>query len=128
MERRSRLRAPRLCFPLAPTSHVCRFRFRLASLLAAADDVRQILARYASAGAVYRELIQNSNDAEATVAEIRIATSAAAAASSRDADGDGKQGKGEAAARVHQVTYRNNGLPFREQDWARLRKIAEGNP
>lgn len=24
--------------------------------------------------------------------------------------------------------YRNNGLPFQEQDWARLRKIAEGNP
>ena len=29
---------------------------------------------------------------------------------------------------VTQVIYRNNGLPFRTQDWARLRKIAEGNP
>lgn len=29
---------------------------------------------------------------------------------------------------VTQVLYRNNGLPFRPQDWARLRKIAEGNP
>jgi hypothetical protein len=33
-----------------------------------------ILGRYASAGDVYRELLQNSNDAEATVAEIRFTT------------------------------------------------------
>lgn len=29
---------------------------------------------------------------------------------------------------VIQVAYRNDGLPFRPQDWSRLRKIAEGNP
>jgi Protein of unknown function (DUF3684) len=29
---------------------------------------------------------------------------------------------------VKQVMYRNNGMPFRDQDWARLKKIAEGNP
>jgi len=29
---------------------------------------------------------------------------------------------------VSEVIYRNNGMPFRTQDWARLRKIAEGNP
>jgi hypothetical protein len=38
--------------------------------------IDKILARYASANAVYRELIQNSNDAEATVAEIYFTTSA----------------------------------------------------
>jgi hypothetical protein len=26
------------------------------------------------------------------------------------------------------VTYRKNGLPFRPQDWAHLKKIAEGIP
>ena len=36
--------------------------------------IDKILARYASAGAVYRELLQNSNDAEATTAEIIITT------------------------------------------------------
>ena len=36
--------------------------------------IDKILARYASAGAVYRELLQNSNDAEATVAEIYFTT------------------------------------------------------
>jgi len=29
---------------------------------------------------------------------------------------------------VTRVTYRNDGHPFRPQDWSRLRKIAEGNP
>jgi hypothetical protein len=36
--------------------------------------IDKILARYASAGAVYRELLQNSNDAEATNAEIHFTT------------------------------------------------------
>eukprot|EP00985_Skeletonema_marinoi_P005594 scaffold2430_cov163-Skeletonema_marinoi.AAC.6 len=75
--------------------------------------IDKILARYASAGAVYRELLQNSNDADATTAEILITTSASS------------EGGKEV---VSQVIYRNNGLPFRTQDWARLRKIAEGNP
>jgi hypothetical protein len=74
--------------------------------------IDKILARYASAGAVYRELLQNSNDAEATTAEIIITTSSS--------DGD--------KVVVSQVIYRNNGLPFRAEDWSRLRKIAEGNP
>ena len=83
--------------------------------------IDKILARYASAGAVYRELLQNSNDAEATAAEILITTSAATAVS----DSNNNNGQKEV---VTQVIYRNNGLPFRPQDWARLRKIAEGNP
>jgi hypothetical protein len=69
--------------------------------------IDKILARYASAGAVYRELLQNSNDAEATRAEILFSV-----------EGDV----------VTSVTYRNNGMPFRPQDWDRLQKIAEGNP
>lgn len=77
----------------------------------------QILARYASAGAVYRELLQNSNDAEATTAEIIITTSSVS-----------DKGEKKSNEEVTQIIYRNNGLPFRPQDWARLRKIAEGNP
>ena len=69
--------------------------------------IDKILARYASAGAIYRELLQNSNDAEANRAEIDFSV----------VDGV-----------VQQVTYKNNGMPFRPQDWDRLQKIAEGNP
>ena len=76
--------------------------------------IDKILARYASAGAVYRELLQNSNDAEASLAEIHLTTA--------------KRDQSASKEEVTQVLYRNNGLPFRPQDWARLRKIAEGNP
>jgi uncharacterized protein YkuJ len=69
--------------------------------------IDKILARYASANAVYRELLQNSNDAEAKTAEIYFEMS-----------GDV----------VSQVVYRNNGMAFRPQDWKRLTAIAEGNP
>lgn len=71
----------------------------------------QILARYASPGAVYRELLQNSNDAGAKACEIRF----------RTIEQNGK-------SIVSEVVYRNNGFPFRTQDWHRLQKIAEGNP
>lgn len=71
--------------------------------------IDKILARYASAGAVYRELLQNSNDAGAKVAELRFTVD-------------------KATQQVTEVVYRNNGQPFRPQDWQRLRKIAEGNP
>lgn len=73
--------------------------------------IDKILARYASAGAVYRELLQNSNDAEASLAEIHFTTSPA-----------------PNGPVVDQVVYKNDGMPFRPQDWSRLRKIAEGNP
>ena len=71
--------------------------------------IDKILARYASAGAVYRELLQNSNDAEASSQPEVLFT----------VDSNNV---------VTQVTYKNNGLPFRTQDWDRLQKIAEGNP
>lgn len=79
--------------------------------------IDKILARYASAGAVYRELLQNSNDAEATVAEIYFTTAPDTTSASM-----------LQKTVVTSVQYRNNGLPFRPQDWARLKKIAEGNP
>ena len=70
--------------------------------------IDKILARYASAGAVYRELLQNSNDADATRGEIDFTVNESNVVTS--------------------VEYKNNGMPFRPQDWDRLQKIAEGNP
>ncbi|KAG7344022.1 DUF3684 domain containing protein [Nitzschia inconspicua] len=95
--------------------------------------IDKILARYASANAVYRELIQNSNDAEATVAEIYFTTSAEKE-SDIVMDVPSSAGKNNSKNKllgreiVRQVEYRNNGMPFRPQDWSRLKKIAEGNP
>ena len=107
--------------------------------------IDKILARYASAGAVYRELIQNSNDAEAKRAEIRFTTNTLSQALDKTATSSSSSTTSIAAPSssttvvssstnnskshiVTQVVYRNDGLPFRPQDWSRLRKIAEGNP
>jgi hypothetical protein len=97
--------------------------------------IDKILARYASAGAVYRELLQNSNDAEATVAELYFTTalhgesSTGGTSSSASTSGSTSTAISSlSSGTVTSVTYRNNGLPFRPQDWARLKKIAEGNP
>ena len=94
--------------------------------------IDKILARYASNNAVYRELLQNSNDADATSAEIIItSSSSSSSAGANGSDNNIDSGGSSSSAKkevVTQVIYRNNGLPFRSQDWARLRKIAEGNP
>ena len=130
--------------------------------------IDKILARYASAGAVYRELLQNSNDADASQAEIRFTTNnnnnssssntttaqqaqeqqnstTATTTTTTTAITSSNKAKPStsntttaltttttssvsSSALVTQVVYRNNGLPFRKQDWSRLRKIAEGNP
>ena len=94
--------------------------------------IDKILARYASAGAVYRELLQNSNDAEATVAEIHFTVSKSVNPSGVTIDnasaGSGSGPSSSKASIVTSVMYRNNGMPFRKQDWSRLKKIAEGNP
>ena len=115
-----------------------------------------VLARYATSNAVYRELLQNSNDAGAKQAEIRFTTTAANVHAS-EGGGDGTPSSSSAAAAaagvsvrkssssgaaassdannkackrplVTQAYYRNDGMPFRKEDWARLSKIAEGNP
>jgi hypothetical protein len=110
--------------------------------------IDKILARYASAGAVYRELLQNSNDAEATVAEIYFTTNrdeingsmalmdgsaikAQSLTPQRTNDAENKRNNSSSTKGkevVTNVTYKNNGLRFRPQDWSRLKKIAEGNP
>ena len=100
--------------------------------------IDKILARYASAGAVYRELLQNSNDAEATVAEVHFTVSKSVTASGsatnsmattdNSTTGAATGTSNRKAPIVTSVMYRNNGWPFRKQDWSRLKKIAEGNP
>ena len=113
-----------------------------------------VLARYATSNAVYRELLQNSNDAGAKQAEIRFTTTAANVNVSEDGTSSSSSAAAAAAAAagvsvrkssgttfdannnskackrplVTKALYRNDGMPFRKEDWARLSKIAEGNP
>jgi len=94
--------------------------------------IDKILARYSGQFTVFREVLQNSDDAEARSVEIRFETGAYM---SREIGDDLKSDKPERedlpdlqTAVVHQWTFKNDGIPFRDQDWNRLKKIAEGNP
>ncbi|KAJ3216334.1 hypothetical protein HK099_005915 [Clydaea vesicula] len=70
--------------------------------------IDKILARYSTEFTIFRELLQNSNDAGATQVTINLQTSN--------------------SNFITTIEYKNNGRPFLKEDWARLRKIAEGNP
>ncbi|KAI0371771.1 hypothetical protein BV20DRAFT_1016624 [Pilatotrama ljubarskyi] len=98
--------------------------------------IDKVLARYSGEFTVFRELLQNSDDASATAVEIHFETKEYVERKNRKTDG-----AGEAAVVppetglpdlntmvVHQWTFKNNGIIFRDEDWNRLKKIAEGNP
>ncbi|KAG8731231.1 hypothetical protein FRC11_004681, partial [Ceratobasidium sp. 423] len=101
-----------------------------------------VLARYSGEFTVFRELLQNADDARATAAEIRFDTKQYLAQQEQggQAGEDALQvvsaGPGPPKPKlpdlkkdnVDQWTFRNNGMPFRNEDWNRLKKIAEGNP
>ncbi|KAJ3134361.1 hypothetical protein HK100_003665 [Physocladia obscura] len=130
--------------------------------------IDKILARYSAENTIFRELLQNSNDAGATAAEIHFKTTqqkpslnsatppdtpkplpAVSHSSSTSSSFFGSlvssfvntttqlvalapplipAAKKQPLPIVSQVVYKNNGRPFLPDDWARLRKIAEGNP
>ncbi|CAG8458419.1 11877_t:CDS:10 [Scutellospora calospora] len=70
--------------------------------------VDKMLARYAAEFVVFRELMQNADDAKTTAVEIIF--------------------EGTADGTLTKTIFKNNGFHFRDQDWNRLKKIAEGNP
>ncbi|KAJ1980690.1 hypothetical protein H4R34_002368, partial [Dimargaris verticillata] len=87
--------------------------------------IDKILARYAAAFPIYRELLQNANDAGAKEAKIvfRSAASTSATNGVKPVPGtyDPKQ-------LYSTILFQNDGRPFQPADWSRLKKIAEGNP
>ncbi|KAF8549064.1 ATPase domain of HSP90 chaperone/DNA topoisomerase II/histidine kinase, partial [Imleria badia] len=91
--------------------------------------IDKVLARYSGEFAVFRELLQNSDDARSSKVEIHFET-----ADHLDRRTQGEENPDASTlpdlkcACVTQWTFRNNGDPFTEQDWTRLQKIAEGNP
>ncbi|KAJ7675084.1 hypothetical protein B0H17DRAFT_1170632 [Mycena rosella] len=95
--------------------------------------IDKVLARYSGEFTVFRELLQNSDDAQSKRVEIRFQTQAGL-----NRDGNSVEASGESArsqtlpdlktALCHQWTFKNDGMAFRKEDWDRLKKIAEGNP
>ncbi|KAG0368111.1 hypothetical protein BGZ54_002634 [Gamsiella multidivaricata] len=80
--------------------------------------IDKILARYSAEFVVYRELMQNSDDAGAKGIEIVFET----------ASPSKHETVPNLSAKITRVLFKNNGMDFRPEDWNRLKKIAEGNP
>ncbi|KAI6015244.1 hypothetical protein F5J12DRAFT_816858 [Pisolithus orientalis] len=89
--------------------------------------IDKVLARYSGEFTVFRELLQNSDDARSSTVEIRFETEQYIHKDKKDSD-EPQVLPDLKTAPVVQWTFRNNGIAFRDEDWSRLRKIAEGNP
>ncbi|KAF9653296.1 hypothetical protein BDM02DRAFT_3177637 [Thelephora ganbajun] len=91
--------------------------------------IDKVLARYSGEFAVFRELLQNSDDAHSKAVEIRFKTKRCIG---RNSSSEGQALGGRLpdlkTALVYRWVFRNNGIIFRDEDWSRLKKIAEGNP
>ncbi|CAG8684217.1 uncharacterized protein OCT59_009731 [Rhizophagus irregularis] len=71
------------------------------------DLIDKILARYSHKFVIFRELMQNSDDAESSSVKIIFETN---------------------GNKITRILFKNNGFAFRPEDWDRLVSIAEGNP
>jgi hypothetical protein len=95
----------------------------LCSIVSLQALIDKILARYSGDFTIYRELLQNADDARAGHVELHFNAVARSSALL-----DGGRLPDLSKQLIGNVTVRNDGIVFREEDWSRLRKIAEGNP
>ncbi|CAJ0746048.1 3665_t:CDS:10, partial [Entrophospora sp. SA101] len=79
--------------------------------------IDKILARYSTEFVIYRELLQNSDDAKATEVEIKFET-----------EKSGNDNNINISDKCVRIVFKNNGFLFRPEDWDRLKNIAVGNP
>ncbi|CAO1635090.1 unnamed protein product [Sympodiomycopsis kandeliae] len=87
--------------------------------------IDKILARYAAEFTVFRELIQNADDAGATHCQLRFETIGHDSNSSTNQESPSEP---NLKAKLKSWTFKNDGKVFGKDDWDRLRRIAEGNP
>lgn len=96
--------------------------------------IDKILARYSAEWTVFRELVQNADDAGATCCELRFesvkakaAPSITSGATSPDTDDSVAQGASKSLALsdfkapLEKWIFKNDGKPFGNDDWSRLR-------
>ncbi|OJA08565.1 hypothetical protein AZE42_03358 [Rhizopogon vesiculosus] len=86
------------------------------------DLVDKVLARYPEEFTVFRELLQNADDAGAKSFEIVFQKSYVDKCASNGTKPDLD------SVKVCKWLVKNDGAAFEENDWKRLTKIAEGNP
>ena len=90
--------------------------------------IDKILARYAAEFTVFRELLQNADDAGATHCELRFESRRSSSAASTSSPSPSTSLVPDFGATLSNWVFRNDGKPFGNDDWSRLRRIAEGNP
>ncbi|KAI1332078.1 hypothetical protein F5Y16DRAFT_358462 [Xylariaceae sp. FL0255] len=91
--------------------------------------IDKVLARYSGEWTTLRELIQNAADAQATTVKIKWET-----LPSTQVPLPSTTDRSELLKHIisyhtlRRLVVQNNGQPFAQTDWARLKRIAEGNP
>ncbi|KAJ5701518.1 hypothetical protein N7488_009066 [Penicillium malachiteum] len=91
--------------------------------------ISKVLARYSGKWTVLREMIQNAADASATKVTIKFETLPSTTVPFPSSTDPTEQIKHTITNHtLRRLLISNNGLPFSEKDWARLKRIADGNP
>lgn len=91
--------------------------------------IDKVLARYSGEWTTLRELIQNAADASATKVTIKFETIPSATVPlPQDASPSNILKHVIQHHTLKRLVVTNNGQPFNENDWTRLKRIAEGNP
>ncbi|RAK94758.1 hypothetical protein BO79DRAFT_163870 [Aspergillus costaricaensis CBS 115574] len=91
--------------------------------------ISKVLARYSGKWTVLREMIQNAADANATKVTIKFETLPSTTVPLPPAADESTLIKHTISNHtLKRLLISNNGLPFSEKDWARLKRIADGNP
>ncbi|KAJ5972759.1 uncharacterized protein N7479_002677 [Penicillium vulpinum] len=91
--------------------------------------ISKVLARYSGKWTVLREMIQNAADASATKVTIKFETLPSTTIPAPPSNDPTAHLKHTVTNHTLQrVLISNNGAPFSEKDWARLKRIADGNP
>ncbi|EOD52197.1 putative hatpase C domain-containing protein [Neofusicoccum parvum UCRNP2] len=91
--------------------------------------IDKVLARYSAEFTTLRELVQNAADAGATKATIRLETDPSVRVPLPQTQDQGVLLRHVVKNHtLRSLDVANNGKPFTDADWSRLRCIAEGNP
>ncbi|OOF91108.1 hypothetical protein ASPCADRAFT_211388 [Aspergillus carbonarius ITEM 5010] len=91
--------------------------------------ISKVLARYSGKWTVLREMIQNAADANATKVTIKFETLPSTTVPLPSAADESTLIKHTISNHtLKRLLISNNGTPFSEKDWGRLKRIADGNP
>ncbi|KAG5976348.1 hypothetical protein E4U55_007350 [Claviceps digitariae] len=91
--------------------------------------IDKVLARYSGEWTTLRELIQNAADAQATTVTVKWETIPSVSVPLPSTTSRSELLKHAIANHtLRRLVVQNDGQPFTKTDWARLKRIAEGNP